>query len=127
MEHWPEIAQPFKRQPQKMAKHIQTIRWQKPTNCLSVFDHFVGLALKGLTCFSNVLVRTIYGESHCLKVYNVLSKEYIWGSKGYNSTEIRYRENLLFVSRCRRDFWFWNLKVAVFGLGIFRCPGSFTF
>ena len=29
--------------------HIQTIRWQKSTNCLSVFDHFVGLALKGLT------------------------------------------------------------------------------
>ena len=31
-----------------MVKHIQTIRRQKPTNCLSVFDHFVGLALKGL-------------------------------------------------------------------------------
>ena len=31
-----------------MVKHTQTIRWQKPTNCLSVFDHFMGLALKGL-------------------------------------------------------------------------------
>ena len=31
-----------------MVKHTKTIRWQKPTNCLSVFDHFVGLALKGL-------------------------------------------------------------------------------
>ena len=31
-----------------MVKHIQTIRRQQPTNCLSVFDHFVGLALKGL-------------------------------------------------------------------------------
>ena len=31
-----------------MVKHIQTIRQQKPTNCLSVFDHFVELALKGL-------------------------------------------------------------------------------
>ena len=29
-----------------MAKHTQTIL---PTNCLSVFDHFVGLALKGLS------------------------------------------------------------------------------
>ena len=27
---------------------------QKPTNCLSVFDHFVGLALKGLTEKANV-------------------------------------------------------------------------
>ena len=28
---------------------IQTIFRQHPTNCLRVFDHFVGLALKGLT------------------------------------------------------------------------------
>ena len=26
-----------------------------PTNCLSVFDHFVGLALKGLTLILNIL------------------------------------------------------------------------
>ena len=32
-----------------MVKHIQTIRRLLPKNCLSVFDHFVGLALKGLT------------------------------------------------------------------------------
>ena len=31
-----------------MVKHTQTIRWLLPTNSLSVFDHFVGLALKGL-------------------------------------------------------------------------------
>ena len=30
-----------------MVKHTQTIR--RPTSCLSVFDHFVGLALKGLS------------------------------------------------------------------------------
>ena len=32
-----------------MVKYIQTIRRQKPTNCLSKFDHFEGLALKGLS------------------------------------------------------------------------------
>ena len=32
-----------------MVKQIQTIRRQKPTNCLSVFVHFVGLALKDLS------------------------------------------------------------------------------
>ena len=32
-----------------MVKHTQTIRQQQPTNCLSVFNHFVGLALKVLT------------------------------------------------------------------------------
>ena len=35
-----------------MVKHTQTIRRQQPTNCLSVFDHFVKLASKGL----NVIV-----------------------------------------------------------------------
>ena len=39
---------PFKRQPHHLAKHTQIIRRLLPTNCLSVFDHFVGLALKGL-------------------------------------------------------------------------------
>ena len=32
-----------------MIKHTQTIRRLLPTNCLSVFDHFVGLAPKGLS------------------------------------------------------------------------------
>ena len=32
-----------------MVRHTQTIRRQKPNNCLVVFDHSVGLALKGLT------------------------------------------------------------------------------
>ena len=31
-----------------MVKHTQAMRLQQPTNCLSVFDHFVGLVLKGL-------------------------------------------------------------------------------
>ena len=32
-----------------MGKHTPTIRGLLPTNCLSVFDHFVVLALKGLS------------------------------------------------------------------------------
>ena len=40
--------QPFKRQSHKMVKHTQTIRRQQPTNCLSVYDHFVKLAFRGL-------------------------------------------------------------------------------
>ena len=36
-----------------MVKHAQTIRRLLPTNCLSVFDHFVGLALKGLRIQNN--------------------------------------------------------------------------
>ena len=36
------------RQPQKMVKHTQTICRLLRTNCLSVFDHFVGMTVKGL-------------------------------------------------------------------------------
>ena len=37
---------PLSTNPHKMVKHTQAIRRQQPTNCLSVFDHFVGLAVK---------------------------------------------------------------------------------
>ena len=36
----------FKYQPHKMVKHIKPICRQEPTNCSSVFDHFVRLVLK---------------------------------------------------------------------------------
>ena len=38
-----------------MVKHSQTIRRLLPTNCLSVFDHFVGFALKGMKYFAKRL------------------------------------------------------------------------
>ena len=38
----------LKHQPHKMVKHTQIIRRQQQTNCLSVFDHFWRLGLKGL-------------------------------------------------------------------------------
>ena len=34
-----------------MVKHTRTIRRLLATNCLGVFDHFVGLVLKGLMIF----------------------------------------------------------------------------
>ena len=44
----PNILSSFEPQPHKMATHTQTIHRQQPKNCLSEFNHFVGLALKGL-------------------------------------------------------------------------------
>ena len=41
-----------------MVKHTQTIRRQKATNCLSVLDHFVELALKGL----NILLFNLFDK-----------------------------------------------------------------
>ena len=64
---FPLLHYTFKRQPHKMVKLTQTIRRQQPTNCLSLFDHFVGLALKGLYSSSNVLVRS--QQCNTLKQY----------------------------------------------------------
>ena len=44
-----------------MVKYTQTICRLLPTNCLSLFDHFVGLTLKGLTHLS------ISGKTPCAK------------------------------------------------------------
>ena len=45
------IIYPFKWQPYKMVKHTQKIRWQQSINCLSVFEHLVGLFMSR---YSNV-------------------------------------------------------------------------
>ena len=45
-----------------MVKHTQTIHRLLPTNCLSVFDHFVGLALNGLKYVQPIKVRLLYFE-----------------------------------------------------------------
>ena len=37
-----------------MVKHTQTIRRLLPTNCLSVFDHFVELAPNGLIIYFTI-------------------------------------------------------------------------
>ena len=41
-----------------MVKHTQTIRRRQRTNFFSVFDHFVGLVLKGLIFKSKTAVTT---------------------------------------------------------------------
>ena len=45
-----------------MVKHTQTSLRQQPTNRLGVFDHFVGLALKGLI-LRKVLETSAFSES----------------------------------------------------------------
>ena len=42
------VGSPFNRQPYKVVKQTQTVRWLLPTNSLSVFDHFVDFMLTGL-------------------------------------------------------------------------------
>ena len=47
-----------------MIKKTQTIRRQQPTNCLKVFNHFVGLPLKGLMFLkmSIIIQYTMFGS-----------------------------------------------------------------
>ena len=45
-----------------MVKHTQTIRRQQATNCLSVFDHSVGLAVKGLRR-SQISIMVLFHEN----------------------------------------------------------------
>ena len=48
------LFNPLSANPHKMVKHTQnTILRQQPTSCVTMFDHFVGLALKGLTVFDH--------------------------------------------------------------------------
>ena len=56
-----------------MVKHTQTIRWLLQINCLSVFDHFVGLTLKGLNLLF-VKIQMIMKLIH----RNPTEKEFIW-------------------------------------------------
>ena len=60
-----------------MVKQTQAIRQQKLANFLSVFDHFVGLALTGLT---RLLVTIICIFSFTFKDHTSLSGEIVTGS-----------------------------------------------
>ena len=56
-----------------MFKHNQTIRRLLPTNCLSVSDHFVGLALKGLASFLSILHEMV---KHKLKIFQQMLQNF---------------------------------------------------
>ena len=60
-----------------MVKHTQTIRRQQPTNCLTVFDHFVGLALEGLLGIRkyfryNFMNIKYIGNRCCFLIFNMI-------------------------------------------------------
>ena len=53
--------------PTKWPNTVKQFVWNLPTNCLSVFDHFVGLALKWLTFTDGMkkeMLRVSYRSSH---------------------------------------------------------------
>ena len=54
-----------------MVKRTRTIRRQQPTNCLSVFDLFVGLVLKGLI-FTSIIVVLLLPANTSFNTYTIL-------------------------------------------------------
>ena len=78
----------------KMVKHTQTIRrlLLLPTNCFSVFDHFVGLVLKvkikPQRCVKHVRIR-VFSDPHIPSIKAKSTILYIYG-------KIRVRENPVF-------------------------------
>ena len=51
-----------------MVKDTQKIRWRLLANCLSVFEYFVGFALKGLTLFDSWL----FHDEHIFEVLKTI-------------------------------------------------------
>ena len=62
-----------------MVKHTQTIRPQHQTICLSVFDHFVALGLKGFKDSKDEIILIVSGTLlQMLRViYDTVSNPYL--------------------------------------------------
>ena len=56
----PSLLNPLSTNLTKWSNTLKQFVGKSPTNCLSVFDHSVGLALKGLRNFSSLLKKTIF-------------------------------------------------------------------
>ena len=61
MERFATVVNPLSANPTKWSNTLKQFVGKFPTNCLSVFDHLVGLALKGLTAFPQL--------GHCLFIF----------------------------------------------------------
>ena len=84
-----------------MGKHTQTIRRQQPTNCLSVFDHFVNLALKGLKTFNEIVLDFLPVESKT----NILYVNFNFTGNlplGFGRYCVKYSQNPLFFTFLER-------------------------
>ena len=66
-----------------MVEQTQTICWQQPTICLSMFNHFVGLALKGLRGVGQNISLNVSGQcSICMPPENIRKTGVFWMFSG---------------------------------------------
>ena len=62
------IFNPLSDNPTKWPNTFEQFVRKLPTNCLSVFDHFVKLGLKGLMCLGAGYIRLYFFSRHSLYV-----------------------------------------------------------
>ena len=66
------IKKLFIHQPHKVVKHTQAIQRQKPTNCVSMSDHFVRLALKELSMSLTTKINQIFNFKYIINQESLL-------------------------------------------------------
>ena len=101
---------PLSASPQKMIKHTQTIHWLLPTNSLSVFDHFVGLVLIGLTYNLQLYWKRCSGIYIFLWILNFFTNIFFMEHLPETASEKRVLQKL-----ANQHFYYkeisWNLKL----------------
>ena len=100
-------VEPLSANPTKWSD-TRIIRWLLPMNCLSVFDHFVGLALKGLRKQNSLLLHKKKKKSSYM-LDRVLNAPLILLTIFYES----FTRRLLFQTV---DFVFFTKDVHVFNI-----------
>ena len=63
---------PLSANPTKLSKKLKQFVTKLPTNCLSMFDHFVGLALKGLITLNMIEYGGIYLKKQHVEYARIL-------------------------------------------------------
>ena len=115
-----------------MVKHTETIRRQQQTNCLSVFDHFVKLALKGFRLevhwvFSIKKKNSSKTEIACIDhpadIYLFKVNDRIIKKK-WNMFKINNKDTRTMSLTLRLDFRDKNFK-SIFDKG-FQCQSTFS-
>ena len=56
------LINPLSANPTKWSNTLKQFVGKLPMNCLRVFDHFVGLALKGLNMLAHDVIKLLYYE-----------------------------------------------------------------
>ena len=94
-----------------MVKHAETIRLLLLTNCLSVFNHFVGLVLKGLlviipeqilTYLNSILKTPEWHHFSNIKVYNFEQHSHIFYPAGIYLFKFKNRNTRIKYEICSK-------------------------